>query len=446
MTRPLAHGLNGSADLPIPLTYALIGAAWALTFSFAVLLVAWHRPRLEQDAPGLLLPSAVRAVIDSRVVRIVIAVVSVAAAVVIGLVAVFGSASPQRNPVPGVLYIYIWVGVMLASLVFGPVWKLVSPVRALHRFGCFVLRRNPEDGFRQYPLSWGYRPAVLGLFAFVWLELASPNPGSVAAVGWWLFGYVVITLAGLVLFGTAWAEHADPFEVYSSLLARLSPFGRRQPSGVPVLRAPLHNLAGTPVLPGSVALAATLLGSTAFDSLSALPGWRNFVDSLGGGSDFVATLVRSIGLLTVISIVGTVFTVAARATGGLTRDERARLPGLLAHSITPIIAGYIVAHYLTFLVEKGQATFLLFADPFQRGWDIGGLAHYQVNYLLSDHPTVLATTKVLAVLTGHILGVAAAHDRCLRLLPPEHRATGQLALMLTMVGYTFTGLYLLFGG
>ncbi|PXX69379.1 hypothetical protein DFR70_1021068 [Nocardia tenerifensis] len=445
MTPSLAHGLNGSADLPIPLTYALVGAAWALTFSFAILLVAWRRPRLDPDAPGRLLPAPIRRLLDAAALRIVLAALGVAAAIVVGLILAFGSASPQRNPVPGVFYIYLWVGVMLASLLVGPVWKIVSPMRALHRFGCFVVRRDPEHGVFDYPSSWGCRPAVLGLFAFVWLELASPDPGSVAAVGWWLLGYAVVTLTGLALFGTVWAERADPFEVYSGLLARLSALGRR-PSGELVLRAPLRNLAGTPVLPGSVALAATLLGSTAFDSLSALPGWRNLVDSWGGGTVFGTTLVRSAGLLAVVSIVGVVFTVAARATGGLTRAERAALPGLLAHSITPIIAGYIVAHYLTFLVEKGQSTLVLFADPFQRGWDIGGLAHFQVRYVLSEHPAVLATTKVLAVLTGHVLGVTAAHDKCLRVLPPRHRATGQLALMLTMVGYTFTGLYLLFGG
>ena len=43
-------------------------------------------------------------------------------------------------------------------------------------------------------------------------------------------------------------------------------------------------------------------------------------------------------------------------------------------------------------------------------------------------------------------GVIAAHDRALRLLPKQHQLTGQLATMLVMVGYTFTGLYLLFGG
>ena len=44
------------------------------------------------------------------------------------------------------------------------------------------------------------------------------------------------------------------------------------------------------------------------------------------------------------------------------------------------------------------------------------------------------------------LGVVAAHDRCLRLLPRAHQLTGQLALMLVMVGYTFLGLFLLFAG
>ncbi len=45
----------------------------------------------------------------------------------------------------------------------------------------------------------------------------------------------------------------------------------------------------------------------------------------------------------------------------------------------------------------------------------------------------------LGFTTPAILGALA-------LLPERHRLTGQLAMMLVMVGYTFTGLYLLFGG
>ena len=64
-TAVLAHGLGGSTDLPIPLSYALIGAAWALTFTFAVVALAWRRPRFDPDKPGRPLPRRVTTVVDA---------------------------------------------------------------------------------------------------------------------------------------------------------------------------------------------------------------------------------------------------------------------------------------------------------------------------------------------------------------------------------------------
>lgn len=438
---PLAHGIGGAADLPIPLSYALIGAAWALTFSFAVLAFAWRAPRLDPGAPGRAVPAGVRAVVDSPVTRAITAAAGVVAAVLVLAVGLFGPADPAANPVPGVLYVFVWVGVPVASLLAGPVWKVLSPVRACHRLLCRVTGRSPGTGLLRYPRAVGCWPAAAGLFTFVWLELASPDPGSVAAVTIWWAGYLVVTLLGLIVFGTAWAEHADPLEVYSSLLGRLSPVGRGG-DGALVLRSPLANLAGTPVGPGSVAVAATLLGSTAFDSFSLFAWWRGLLADSGGAP--ARTLLSTAGLFVFIAVVGMSFRVAAAATGGLTRPERRMLPTRLAYTLTPIIAGYVIAHYLSFLVEKGQATVILFADPFALGRNLFGLADREVAYVLSAHPALLGTIKVAAVVAGHILGVAAAHDRCLRLLPAAHRLTGQLALMLLMVGYTFTGLYLLF--
>ena len=69
-----------------------------------------------------------------------------------------------------------------------------------------------------------------------------------------------------------------------------------------------------------------------------------------------------------------------------------------------------------------------------------------MNYVLSLHPSVLATIKVGCVVSGDVAAAIAAHDRALRLLPAGHQLTGQLAMMLVMVGYTFTGRYLMFGG
>jgi hypothetical protein len=182
---------------------------------------------------------------------------------------------------------------------------------------------------------------------------------------------------------------------------------------------------------------AVLLGSTAFDGFSAMPEWRDFVDGLASGP-WTATLVKTGGLLLFIAVVGVTFWAAAQATGGVDRTQRRALPGQMAHSLIPIVIGYVFAHYLTYLVERGQQAVSRLLEPVGLGWD--------VSYVLSLHPSVLATIKVCCVVAGHIAGVVAAHDRSLRLLPTGHQLTGQLAMMLTMVAYTFTGLYLLFGG
>jgi hypothetical protein len=128
-----------------------------------------------------------------------------------------------------------------------------------------------------------------------------------------------------------------------------------------------------------------------------------------------SSALRTIGLLAFVCVVAVKFSLAARATGGVDRERRRELPGQMAHTLIPTVVGYVFAHYLSYLIERGQ------------------------------HP-VLAAIKVTCVVTGHIVAVIAAHDRALRLLPAGHQLTGQLTMMLVMVGYTFSGLYLLFGG
>ncbi|QHE73990.1 hypothetical protein [Rhodococcus sp. WAY2] len=447
----LAHGLGGSTDLPIPFAFAFVGAAWALSISFAILVFAWRTPRLRADTPGWALPGWVSALASSGVTRAVVAGLGLTLTAWVGMAAFFGPAESAANALPGTFYVLLWVGLVALSLLFGPVWRLISPVRSVHWLLCAVLRRSPADAFVQYRERWGYWPAVTGLFALVWLELVSSDPGSVAAIRAWCITYLVVTLTGTIVCGTRWCERADPFEVYSTLVSRLSAVGRGITVGMFVLRMPLNNLTATEVRSGSVALTATLLGSTAFDSFSARPWWRNAVDHVSSSAAIVnheltATVVRTAGLLLFVTVVGASFWIAARAVPGLPARERAKLPGLLSYSLIPIIVGYVFAHYLTYLVEKGQVTAVLLVDPLGRGWDPLGLSERDVSYVLSAHPTLLASLKVLFVLTGHVLGVIAAHDRSLRLLPKRHQLSGQLALLLTMVVYTVGGLYLLFGG
>ncbi len=112
--------------------------------------------------------------------------------------------------------------------------------------------------------------------------------------------------------------------------------------------------------------------------------------------------------------------------------------------MVPIIVGYVVAHYLSYFVEYGQVTVNQMSDPFSQGDNLLGTADWQVNRWLSYHPTTLANIKVLGVVLGHVLGVIAAHDRAVGLLPRRHQLTGQLPLLFAMVAFTAGGLYLLF--
>lgn len=426
-THLLAHGLGGSTDLPIPFTYALIGAAWALTFTFAVVALAWRKPRFDAATPGRPLPVWVTRTVDAPVTRWVLAAMALLVTAWVA-VATFTGPQDSGNALPGVFYVLLWVGLVALSVLFGPVWKVFSPVRSVHKF----LGNRSLGG--TYPQALGYWPAAAGLFAFVWLELASADPGSLGAIRFWLLVYLVVTLAGTLWCGPGWSARADPFEVYSVVASRLSPF-RRNADGRIAVGNPFNNLLTLPIRPGTVAVLSVLLGSTAFDSFSAMPQMRGFVDDLTD-SALAATAVRTAGLALFVCVVAGTFCAAARCTGGVDARRRRELPGLLAHSLIPIVIGYVFAHYLTYLVERGQQTV----------YRLLGTADTEVVYVLSMHPGFLATCKVGFVVAGHVAGVIAAHDRALKVLPERHQLTGQLAMMLVMVGYTFTGLYLLFGG
>jgi hypothetical protein len=324
------------------------------------------------------------------------------------------------------------------SLLFGPFYRAVNPLRTIHLLLSRVTGGDPQEGVAPLPAWVGLWPAAFGIFAFTWLELVYPDSGYLAPVRLWFAVYAAVVLVGAAVFGDRWIAAADPFEAYSTLVGHLSAFGRRE-DGTPVVRSPLRNLDGVPVVPGLLALAGILLGSTAFDSFKESLAWLRVTSDLGVDK----VLLDTLALLAFWLLVGGLFALATLAAPSADGSNRADLPGRFAPSLVPIIVGYIVAHYLTLLVEYGQQTMVYLSDPMGTGADLLGTADLQVNYWLSRHQTFLAYTKVGAIVAGHVLGVVAAHDRAMRLLPRRHQLTGQLPLLMVMVGFTVGGLYLL---
>jgi hypothetical protein len=434
-----AHGIGGAKDLPVPASYAIIGASVALAVSFVVLALAWRTPRFDAATKGRPVPTRFAAFVESRWLAGTLRVAGLLFAGYVGWAALAGP-DLVLNPFFGVVYVLLWVGVVFASALLGPVYKAMNPLRTIHLVFTRLTGGRPEDGLLTLPRWVGCWPAALGLFAFVWMELVYPGATYLAPLRLWFAVYIGVVLVGSALFGSVWFERADPFEAYSTLVGHLCVVGRRA-DGRLVFRSPLGNLDGVPVLPGLVGMVAVLFGSTAFDSFKDSPVWIGFVQGLHTDTVWV----NFAALVTFCAVVGVTFAAATMATGIHDADRRLLLPDRFAHSVVPIVLGYIVAHYLSFFVETGQQTLAQLSDPMGNGSNLLGTAGLGVDYWLSTHPTFLAVTKVVAVVTGHVLGVIAAHDRAIKLLPRRHQLTGQLPLLLVMVFYTVAGLYLLFG-
>ena len=441
MPLPL-HGVGGAKDLPIPFELAIAGATAALIVSFCVLALAWRSPRYEGPRPGRPVPRVQRLVEDERF-QWTLRLLALAFAGYLTWALIWGP-DLVTNPVLGTFYVLVWVGIVPASLLFGPVVKAVSPVRTLNLLLAKVTGGDAATGLWTYPARLGYWPAAAGLFAFTWQELVNPQSAYTGSVRVWLAGYLAIMLIGAAVFGDVWLERADPFEVYSNLLAKLSVWGRD--GSQLVVRSPLANLATVTPRAGLLAVVSILFGTTAFDSYKDTIPWQRFVIDVGAND----ILTNTVGLLVFCLVVGGTFTAAAMSTGIDTTSpnavRRSALPNLLAHSVIPIVVGYMTAHYLSYLVEEGQNTIIRLSDPMVRGDNLLGTANFDVNYWLSFHPSLLATIQVLAIVTGHICGVIAAHDRAISLLPQRHHVSGQIGMLVIMVAYTATGLYLLMGG
>ena len=136
----LAHGLGGSSDLPVPYAFSVIGAAWALTFTFALVAFAWKRPRFDPANPARPLPAAVTRFVDSRITRGVAAAMALAFTAWVLLAGLCGPQT-QGNALLGVFYVLLWVGLVAISLLIGPVWRVISPIRTVY---LMLQRVTPE--------------------------------------------------------------------------------------------------------------------------------------------------------------------------------------------------------------------------------------------------------------------------------------------------------------
>lgn len=436
------HGIGTRHDLPLPFSFVVIGAAAALVLSFVILFFAWRQPRFL--APGGRTLAGLTRLVDAPAFRWTLRALMLAAFVWAGL-GLFAGQDQLTNPAFGFVYVWIWVGLVPLSILLGPFWRVLNPVRTIHRGLAAIARIDRADGLFELGGRVGVWPATVGLFGFAWLELIEPDRTTLAVLRVWALVWLVALIIGAVLFGDRWIGAADPFEVYATTVAQTSPW-RRVPADHNGRLRLVHPLAGLMAWnppPGSAAVVATLLGSTAYDSFTNNIHWIQTVQSSS-----VSPLVWGTGgLVTMIAIVLVTFSLASLWMYRYRRDSELRpagFPRLMAGSVVPIVIGYAIAHYFTLLVVEGQRTAIDWSDPMGLGWNVFGSAGMGVNQTIFNHPTAIAVVQVTAIVGGHLIGIVAAHEKSLQLVEPRHALVAQVPMLAVMVFYTCSGLLLLF--
>jgi hypothetical protein len=445
-----AHGIVGRADLPIPIWLFSWTAAIVLVVSFVALSSLWRTPQLQQERPRKLV----------RPWPVVEWVAGVAGVGLFALVLYSGFAGAQvgsANFSVTFVYVIFWVGLPVASVLFGDVFRALNPWRSCARVlaaGIRVVRRDaaPSPVLR-YPEWLGMWPAVAGIVGFAWLELVYPlalrdKPSTIAAVS---LGYFVAMLVGMGLFGVQeWGDRADGFGVYFGLLAKLSPIGRDE-DGVLYLRRPLSGVTNLTVGPGTVAFICTLIGTTTFDGFSNGGIWRNnepslenLFSDLGFHQTPAMELAYSLGLVLCILLVVGVYRLGILGVRSVSQEYDAdRLTRTFAHSLVPIAFAYVLAHYFSLLLWQGQAIASLISDPLGNGANVFGTAGDQIDYHVISYAGIWYV-QVAALLAGHVAGLMLAHDRALTLYPNQEEAVrSQYWMLAVMVAFTSFGLWLL---
>jgi hypothetical protein len=467
----LGHAIGQVFTLPVPLVLYLAAAAVAVGASFVVAVVLVRPAGAE--------PRYAVAPVAPRVARAASAVL-----LVLGLVWWYGTilagyVVDPGSPLPAVLFwVGVWVGLPLSAAILGNPWPSMSPFRstfrALEWLGQRIGLQRLDLGIA-YPSGLRRWPAVAFLFAALWCELILPGKVEPTTVATLLLAYTLLTLLGMLVFGpVAWLRNAELFEVLLGWLGRIGPIGRRvvEPTvcdGCTEACDPNRCVdcpeCATAAEPGErraelrpwfagltevrrvgwsdAAFIVLALAGVTFDGLKETVLWGSIgqvlfpaVSGVFGALDSILA-VQTIGLLGAWLVFLAAFSLAAWLTRAL--HDAAHHPrsmgamaGVYASTLLPIAGGYLVAHYLTLLVQGIIWLPGLLSNPLDTAappldWiPVSGVWYLSVG----------------AIVLGHIVAVVLAHRIALRDAPSRPVLAG-LPLVILMIGYTILSLWII---
>ncbi len=438
-----AHGIGGRADLPVPLSYFIVGASAAVVVSFVALAALWPEPRLQGGSLG----KPIRARWVGVVTRVAPAVGIIGFGLVVADGLVAGNTTTRHiNPV--IVWVLFWLVFPYLVAAVGNLWLWMSPWRTIGGWINGGVSERPDLAERV-----GVWPATIAFLSFTWLELVSPNssdPGTLATAA--LVYTLYLALVTRVMGVSAGLSSADAFENYYYVISAIAPIEltRDRPavgtaSTVAARTAVWRGwLRGLPVLPnrrGMTWFILTLIGTVTYDGLSGAEWWGDAFGELAREQWF-----GTVAMVATVLIIGGAYYLASYAAARLADGSGLSMRDVAAsfiHTLHPIAFAYAFAHYFTLVLFEGQQLVHAASDPFGLGWDLFGTADWRIEFFLS--PTAVWWVQLTTIVAGHIAGTVLAHDRALHLFGDRVAIRTQYAMLGLMVALTSLGLFILAG-
>ncbi|MGH2907204.1 MAG: fenitrothion hydrolase [Solirubrobacterales bacterium] len=441
-----AHGIVGRADLPIPGWLFAWAAAAVLAISFFAFAVLWQEPKLEvaEPHPRFTIPRFLDPLCGALGLAIMAFLVYAGFA---------GTQIETSNILPTFIYVFFWSLLPLLSALFGDLFRAFNPWRAVGRFGGWITGKLAGEQLPapfEYPAKLGRLPAVFFLFCFGFIELVTLSGRQPDFLALAIVGYFFVQLVGMTLFGVdRWLERGDAFNVYFNVFSRMSAL--TVVKGKLATRLPLSGLTDITWLPATVLFFCASIGITAFDGSSEGSVWQSLsstlqsqFEAIGFSTQTALQIAFTIGLLLSIGIVFGFYRLGIEGMVSSHIDMSAKeLARTFAPSLVPIMLGYILAHYFSFIMFQGQTIWVLVSDPLGHGANYFGTAGGSINYrFLSTN--AIWYFQVVILIVGHVLGLAVAHDKALAVWGKARAAVqSQIWMLVVMVGFTSLGLWLL---
>jgi hypothetical protein len=435
---PLAHAFGERVELPIPVVAFVLGGAAVVAASFVVVLptrVA-HRP----DAG-----------VDTTAVRPVSHLAGIVGLVVLAGLCWAGLAGTQElaeNILPTVFWVYVWVILPLLCGLFGDFTSGLNPYGYLAQLGERLGLRG-ERPPRPWPALVGWWLAVLLLALGTLAELVFNQTTTLPRfIAWMLIGYAAYCVLMGAIFGAGrFRARGELYSVLFNAWGRLGYFrfgapGRRGFAGG--LDVPFERTLSRTVF------VLMLLVSISFDGILSTPQWGRLETRVITFGDLHEQYLFRVTAFLVLVVA--LYALFALFSFGVSRAGRAGLSigttlSRLLPSLVPIAFGYLLAHYLQYVLINGQLILPLLGAPGGAGTNLH--LPYPFNDSYEVHKAFLPNSfywyvDVVVIVAVHIAAVVLAHRSLARVGSTEAQARrAEYPWIIAMVGYTSLSLWLL---